>query len=220
MTRYSREDVLSEREFELLLRGARELEEPKRFEALLCLYGTGALGLRAGELAHLDSDWINWPNRMIEIPRYDECTNGVGGGVCGYCRTRAEDYQATHGCSWEEALATRWTPKTETGERSIPFDFDVRVELCIEEIDDRYEHFPKSKATINRRVDDATAASQLELETYPHALRATAATRHASRNVSPYALMSVMGWQDMETARSYIAASDESAARELRSKHR
>lgn len=220
MTRYSREDVLSEREFELLLRGARQLPEPYRFEALLCLYGTGALGLRAGELAHLDSSWLNWPNRMVEIPRFDGCTDGTDNGVCGYCRTRAEDYQATHDCSWDDALETRWSPKTATGERSVPFDFDVRVELCIEEFDDRFDHFPKSRTTINRRINDAIEASRLDLDTYPHALRATAATRHASRNVSPYALMSVMGWQDMETARSYIAASDESAARELRSKHR
>lgn len=86
--------------------------------------------------------------------------------------------------------------------------------------DDNYDRFPKSKATINRRVNDAAEASDIDLDIYPHALRATAGTIHASRNVSPYALMSVMGWKDMQTARQYIIASDESAAREIRSKHR
>lgn len=255
MTRYSREDALTERQLELLIRATRELDPPKDYEARLILNATAKMGLRVGELAHLRSDWVNWHDRMIDIPPFDACEFGTDGGVCGYCRGRARDYLETHNTtideemdslreefgdslgdetlretaeqriaetnlSFEDALEMRWNPKTENSERSIPFDFDVRVQLCIEEFDDRYDRFPKSVATINRRVDAVAEIAGIEGNVYPHALRATAGTIHASRNVSPYALMSVMGWEDMETARSYISASDESAARELRSKHR
>lgn len=220
MTRYSREDVLNERQLVQLLEGARKLNPPKDFEARLVIFASGYMGMRAGEIAHFDTNWIYWPNNMIKIPKYDKCTKGKGGGVCGYCRTRAEDYAETNKVSFDKALKERWTPKTENSVRSIPFDFDPRLELIIEEFNERYDHFPKSKATINRRVNQAKEHSDVDRKIYPHSLRATAATLHASRGVSPYSLMSVMGWVDMETARTYVAASDESAARELRSKHR
>lgn len=254
MTRYSREDALSERQLELLLRGARSLGEPKAFEATLIINCAAKIGLRVGEIAHLRSEWINWHDRLIEIPAYDACEMGKDGGVCGYCRNRARDYQRTHNTtveaelealqeefgdavdeaalreqaedrvaeqnvSFEDALEMRWTPKTSTAERAVPFDHDVRVQLCVEEFDERFDRFPKSVATINRRVDQAAAAAGIESNVYPHALRATAATIHASHAVSPHALMGIMGWADMSTARSYISASEESAARELRSKH-
>ncbi|MFC6720897.1 tyrosine-type recombinase/integrase [Natrialbaceae archaeon GCM10025810] len=221
MPRYSREDVLTERELVLLLEGARKLSPPKDFEARLTLFAAGVLGMRAGEIAHFDTDWIHWPDRMVKIPEYDRCTKGQDGGICGYCRSRVEDYLETHpDTPLEEAIEMRWEPKTPNSVRSIPFDFDVRLELCIEEFDRRYDGYPKSRATVNRRIEEAAQQAGMNGRIYPHSLRATAATIHASRGVSPYALMSVMGWVDMETARTYIRASDESAARELRSKHR
>jgi len=112
-----------------------------------------------------------------------------------------------------------WQPKTEAAVRSIPYDFNTRLQLCVERFFKKYDSFPISKASLNRRVQKAAEESTLQKRIYPHALRATAATTHASRDVSPYALMSVMGWRDMDTARKYVAASDESAARDIRHKH-
>lgn len=220
MVRYSREDVINERQLVQLLEGARKLPDPQDFEARFVIYAAGYLGMRAGEIAHFSTDWIYWPNRMIEIPRYDKCEKGKDGGPCGYCRTRAEDYVESNDVTMEKALEKRWEPKTSASVRSIPFDFDPRIELLIERFADRYDGFPKSKATVNRRVEAAMEESDIDEKIYPHSLRATAATLHASRGVSPYSLMSLMGWVDMETARTYVASSDESAARELRSKHR
>lgn len=99
-------------------------------------------------------------------------------------------------------------------------NFDVRVQLLFEEFDERYDRFPKSKATLNRRVKRVSEVSEVESNIYPHSLRATAAMLHASRDLSPYALMSTMGWETLETARSYLGSSDTSAARELRYKYR
>lgn len=122
--------------------------------------------------------------------------------------------------SYEEVATDWWQPKTTASVRSIPYDLTVRVQLTTEKFFYSYDEMPISKATINRRVNRAAEKSSLNKRIYPHSLRATAATTHASRNVSPYALMSVMGWRDMDTARTYISASDDSAARELRAKHR
>ncbi len=253
MPRYSREDALSERELVLLLRGARELDAPRDYEARLAIMCAARLGMRGGEIIHLSADWINWADRMIEIPAHDPCTKGKD-GRCGYCRHRARDIvetnnvtldearatvQEEHGTdlgdeaveqlaaarvednrSFEEVLEEYWQPKTENAARAIPFDHDVRLQLCIERFAEEYEVYPRSKATMNRRVDAAAEAADLEGRVYPHALRATAATQAASRSVSTHAIMGIMGWATMGTARSYISASGESAARELRSKFR
>lgn len=254
---HSREDTLSERDFERLVAATHDLDDPYDLQCRFVVLLAGTLGMRAGEIAHVHESWVNWSANTIEVPAFDPCTKGVRDGeVCGYCRTRAahhvdatnlsiEDAEAAvreqhdgvdldddtvaelaaqlreaHNITLGDALAERWQPKTPNAVRSIPFDFDVRVQLTIEAFFDRYDGWPRSKCTLNRRVDRAAEAAGLEERVYPHALRATAASLHASRGVSAYALMSVMGWSDISTARAYINASDETAAKEIRSAHR
>lgn len=253
--RYAKDDALSARNVERLLRATRKLDDPFEFEARFCIFASAKLGMRAGEIAHMKSDWINWSTKMIEVPEYDPCTKGKNGGVCGYCRGRVKDRLLTNNLTlpeakeihreafdgdvdedvlnelaaqlceetnitYRDALAERWNPKTPNSVRSIPFDFDVRTEMCIEEFADQYDIFPKSKPTINRRINRVAEAAEIQDRVYPHSLRATSASMHASRGVSPYSLMSIMGWVDITTARSYIQSSDETAAKEIRSKHR
>ncbi|WP_226043536.1 site-specific integrase [Natrinema sp. DC36] len=256
---HSREFALNEREFELLLRGARELKEPFDFEARLVIHLAAKLGLRAGEIAHLRTDWINFYERVIEIPQFDECDFGSDGGVCGYCRGRARDRIETinlsleeakeeirdeHGAdvvddldeatlekmakkkqeetniTMEEALEERWNPKTSAGSRAVPFDFDVRTQMCIEEFADQYDRFPKSRATVNRRINQAAEEAGLEERVFPHALRATSASLLVLHGVSAHSLMAILGWEDISTARVYISSNEQSAANEVRSKHR
>jgi integrase len=253
MVRYSRDDALTEREFVLLLESTNKLKEQKQLETKFILMAAGRLGLRGGEIAHIDESWVNESEKTISVSQQHNCTGGANAGeVCGYCRNRIRDYLETHNVTFEEAMTNVedefdgishnekveiaeqrvsenleiedvvdewWQPKTGAAVRSIPYDFDVRLQLTVERFFDKYDSFAKSKATLNRRVDTVTEKSPIKKSVYPHSLRATAATTHASRNVSPYALMSVMGWRDMDTARTYISASDESAAIELRSKH-
>lgn len=221
MPRYARQDALSEREVVKMLQETWEMEdEDKAFETRLIIHCTARLGLRSGELAHLSSDWIRMRNGTIKIPKFDECRQGKNGGVCGYCRNRARDYaESNQDVSFDDALEMYWNPKTPNAERQIPFDFNIRTELCIEKFYDSYDSFPISKASINRRINDIAKKSDMR-NVYPHALRATAATCHASRDISAYSLMSVMGWKNMETANVYISSSDESAAREIRHKYR
>lgn len=50
----------------------------------------------------------------------------------------------------------------------------------------------------------------------PHGLRATAATRFASRGLDTVALQSMFGWAQLSTAHNYIRRSGENTARAIR----
>lgn len=81
-TNHSYEDGLSDREFERLLDGCKALAAPRDFEArLICLLAR-RLGLRAGEITHLHSDWIDFDRDLASIPQFRDCE-------CGSCRRQA-----------------------------------------------------------------------------------------------------------------------------------
>jgi integrase len=122
--------------------------------------------------------------------------------------------------TYSEVREQCWSPKTENGARKIPFDFDVRIEMLLESFFEEYSEWSKSKATVNRRVKRMKEQSDIEKRIFPHSLRATAASFHAARNISPHALMSIMGWSDIGTARAYINANEEKAQKEIRGKYR
>lgn len=256
MVRSSKQDVLSDREFVQLLEGARNLKGSFSIEARFVIMTAGLMGMRIGEIIHIDESWINSHRRMIEVPEYHDCCGGTNDGeVCGYCRNRANDYVESHNrepeelksqirtnyrrnldedvleemaiekskedsVTFDEALDERWTPKTDNAVRKIPYDFKPRLHLCIDDFIEEFGGWKKSIATAHRRINQAVDESVLDCNVYPHALRATAVSKMASKDVSPFALMSLMGWEDLDTARSYIQSSDESAAKELREKLR
>lgn len=213
-TRHTLQDALSEREFERLLDGCEELSDPHRFEARLICLLAGRLGLRRGEIAHFSTEWLDWDRELLQIPSFDACD-------CGYCRRQARsEARNSDDLSYDNALADRWHPKTAASARVIPFDMSLRVELCIEEFDERYETFPKSTATINRRLQEAFEQSDLNGRVYPHCLRATAASYHSYQGVTPVPLQAMMGWSDLATAQKYIRISGTETARAIRKAHR
>jgi integrase len=133
---------------------------------------------------------------------------------------QASELQAEVNISMEDATAKQWQPKTKRSARTVPFDFDVRVKLALEAFFTIFDAWEKSAATVNRRINRLEDISPVNTRLYPHALRATAASYHASRDISIHSLMSIMGWSDPSTARSYVNANPDQAAREIRSKHR
>jgi integrase len=298
VTTHSRELALDEREFELLVEGARRIDDDLRsLEALFVVFVGGRLGLRAGEIAHMQSDWIDYRRRMINIPYHEPCEKGRYGGICGYCRSQADQrveynamtlaearldvlrnefgrnlpgsirnqMQATHVAhvkgTLEEDTLTRqlehllenaptvedaddllaslnevardhreeetvtqetaesqmWTAKTESAERSVPFDHDPRAEIFIERYFDRFDEWTRSRQAVNRRVTEALqAADELaESATHPHGLRATAATHLAARGIPALSMQAMFGWSDLTTARDYVASSPENTQRQL-----
>lgn len=229
----------------------------------------GRLGLRAGEFAHIDEEWVDFYAGMIEIPEQDPCTNGEDGGPCGYCRSlaksvakhatpsieeaklhlleqgqlvdfgmtyqelsavfdaydsnhipeeeidvhvddalaighsghrdphdtyeglcdRAQKQRERHNVTVEEAIQQYWVPKAEAAAQEVPFDFSSTTVMAVEDFFDYVDRYPNSRTTVNRRIDDALLAADLDKNyTSPHGLRATAATFHAGRGLDlfPY----------------------------------
>lgn len=219
VTRHCKQDALDDREFELFLEGARSLPEPRSFDARLIALLAGRLGLRAGEIAHMRESWINERKNRIEIPRYQECTKGKNGGLCGYCIQQCQQMaNADTPTTYEEAKETMWSPKTRNAVRAIPFESSTRAEIMIKRYFERYDEYQASRTSINRRVTNAAkAAPELSHEDiYPHCLRATCASFLAARGLDVYALQGMMGWERLKTAEVYIQKSGEHTARKLR----
>ena len=216
--RHSREDALSDREYQLFLEGCDRMRDyygqHARFVALMA----GRLGMRRAEIAHMSEEWVDYRRNMIIIPRHHKCTKGENGDVCGSCKQAARRI-AENGSdlTYAEALETRWAGKTDAAAREIPFDHDARAQLCLERFFDKYDEYPCSCQSINRRVKKAAElADELDAEdVYPHCLRATAATTLAARGMDFLPLKAMMGWADLSTAMCYISNSGENTARAL-----
>lgn len=198
----------------MLLEGATLLDERYRLETRFILLLGGRLGMRAGEICHLTEDWLDWDRSMINIPHYEPCE-------CGYCREQAKQKTEWNDIGFDAAMKKRWCPKTDRGSRAIPFDFSPRVELVIDRFFDRHDEFYLSRKTVNRRVKRAAEkAEKLDPErTYPHCLRSTAATYHASRGLKAIQLQALLGWEEVETAQKYVKLTGEHTARALRNAH-
>lgn len=221
-TRNSSDDALEPREFQLLLEATYELDDHYDIESRLIVLLAGRLGLRAGEIVHMKSSWVDDRRGMIEIPNHEPCTKGRDGGPCGYCRQLArqqEDYNDD--IDAEEAMAERWTPKTPSAARSVPFTFNPKIEIVLERYFSRFDEFQTSKSGINRRLNRCVErVDELDGDNiYPHCLRATAATYHASRGLDAISLQSMMGWADLQTAHRYVKRSGERTKNALRAAH-
>lgn len=221
MTRHTSESALSDSQFEDLFDAALELDDQFVAETTMILIAGGRLGLRAGEIAHLDEAWVNWERSLIEIPAYWPCEKGRHGGVCGYCKKQAEQAVGyADELTMEEALEQRWNPKTSNSARAVPFDFNQRVESVVEAFFGEFDHYESSRASINRRVDRVLEAAGYPKDAcFPHALRATAATWHAYRGVDAVPLQALFGWADLATAQKYIRVSGGATQRALRDAH-
>jgi integrase len=154
--------------------------------------------------------WIDWRNKMLTIPSYQECD-------CGHCRSSKKQMADVNGGEAEDYDA--WTPKTDAAIRSIPFDFEPRVEIVFEDFFDKYDEYPHSQQSVNRRVNRAADEINYNQRLYPHALRATAASYHVYNDISPTSLQTVMGWANLSTSVNYISNDSEAAAKEVRRIH-
>lgn len=237
--RHTKEDALTGREFERLVQATYSLDgDYFERECRLVLFLAGRLGMRAGEIAHMKREWIDWDNQRICIPTYEDCQDGRDGGICGHCKQAATqmatirtenalaedgidpdavDYTEPEFSEYvvepEEFFSQMWSPKTENASRDIPYgEASTRAAFAIEEYFDYYDEFEASRNVVNRRVDRvAEAAEDLGPDdVYPHALRSTAASYYADRGLSARDLKSLFGWAQFSTAIAYI---EESPAR-------
>lgn len=219
-TRHSKDDALDTREFELLVEGSYRLDDDYfELESRLVVFLAGRLGMRAGEIAHMREDWIDWRRDMIVVPRHQHCLKGRDGGICGHCRMAAEQMvEHNAGLSLADAEAMLWSPKTEAASREIPLDASTRAKIAVERYFERFDEFEASRSVVNRRVTRAAEAADVldAADVYPHCLRATAATHLANHGVDIVTLQSMMGWSDFQVAQHYLASSGERTQRALR----
>jgi len=91
VARHSKEKALSEKEFEKMMMNIEQIDDSwyrncTRFVVTMA----GRLGMRAGEIAHMTEEWVDFKNGMIEIPEQEPCTKSINGDACGYCRSLAK----------------------------------------------------------------------------------------------------------------------------------
>lgn len=214
---HSKEDALTDRQFELLLEATYDMGSYQGLEARFIILAAGRLGLRAGEITHMRESWLDRRRNMIVVPPHQDCEKGKDGGIGGYCQQQAEQ-RLNHNPEMclEEALAHSWEPKTSAAAREVPFDAHPRAELVVERYFDRFDRFQVSRSTLGRRVKKAADISGLDGRIYAHCLRATAASYFAARGLDVVALQSMFGWASLQTAHAYIRRSGENTARAIR----
>lgn len=245
-TRHSREDAVETKTFEFLVEATYEMDEYYGIQCRFVLFMAGRLGMRAGEIAHMDDSWLDPRRKMICIPRHDPCEKGRDGGICGQCRsnvvqkcdvrtgevyddrharlTSRDEFEPGGGVASgsvipeSELAETAWAAKTDAAAREIPFDSVVRAGLAVDRFFEHFDAFPHSQSAVNRRVDRMARQAQgiEEGDVYPHALRASAATFWADHGLNAHSLKGLMGWSQLSTARNYISDSSERTASAMR----
>jgi len=183
---HSKENVLSERELKELLNFAEDISD----ELFITL--AGYEGMRIGEIAHMESSWVNFQDRYIDIPATKKCD-------CCDCKAYRDGV---------------WSPKTQYGVRKIP----IRVEAIdvIERYFRAYRRVGCSRQTIFNHIKAVAKKTTITKRVYPHSLRATAATSWGEMGVSAPTLCYIMGWNDIEIANNYVKSTEESALQEIR----
>lgn len=207
--RSSRDDAISEVEFQHLMSVAEEIEGNLGLQSRFLLICLGRLGLRAGELSHMKESWVDWEKKHLKIPQHDPCK-------CGYCKVMAkQECQHNDDLTYEKAMENRWHPKTRNSARTIPLSFNQEIIETFKDFFSVYTEFPLSRIGINRRLNLIIDKSDLGKSIYPHSLRATAAMWHAYKGASAFVLQAIMGWSTLQTALDYIRLAGGEAENEL-----
>jgi len=211
------ESALSQDEFERLLEGARSLEPLYDLQAEFVILLSGRLGMRRGEITHLEKDWVDQENERIHVPQHEPCKMGKDGGLCGLCRNAAKQMADINDVPFEEVAGLYWKAKTSEAERDIPYGWSDQCKNIINEFFDEFDGYYASASSITRRVEDSLEAAEgLDSDdTTPHGLRATAASYHASRGLNVWGLQGFMGWAYPQTAQHYVVYEGERIEKSL-----
>ena len=190
-------DVVTLSQFRKMLRTAARIDDRQESIAVFFfLVMMGRLGLRVGEVIHMEESWYDPDRSVISIPPRSSCD-------CGLCRHYARQYAKKHDRDFEDVLEEYWKVKDGS-------DRDVNVptrrdRLIIELYFDTIPYTTVSYSTINRRVKKiAELTDGVDPDrVYPHMLRATAATHLTWSDIRPPALDQQFGWQDEKTKERY-----------------
>jgi integrase len=146
-------------------------------------------GMRIGEVQHLRQSWLDWDKGIIIIPARQQCS-------CYECR------------KWRNHI---WTPKTQAGQRSLLIV--PELEPYLRQLGDGVN---RSRQALEQRFERVRQRSGLHKVCYPHALRASFATRLSEAGISAPSLCYLLGWESLQTAESYIQSSMKRAHSEFK----
>lgn len=164
---------------------------------LLCHWG-----LRASEAGHFNRSWIergSAPATFV-VPLHCGCLRCAASG-------RAWRHTPGRAASTMQRIERgEFTPKTDYGYRRIPYG-RAPPEL-VRAIDDYltdHEGLYVSRQAVWRLVKRWLVDAGMAYDrSFPHALRATAATRLADEGQDVFAIMGVLGWRNFNVASRYI----------------
>ncbi|MFC2032360.1 tyrosine-type recombinase/integrase [Chloroflexota bacterium] len=74
----------------------------------------------------------------------------------------------------------------------------------------------RSRQALEQRFERIRQRSELRKVCYPHALRATFATKLAEQGISAPSLCYLMGWESLQTAEAYVQSSMKRAHSEFK----
>ena len=146
-------------------------------------------GLRIGEVAHLKPSWLDWEKGVIIIPSRQKCG-------CYECK------------KFRDGI---WTPKTRAGQRALVITPALKPYLSQLPV----VGINRSRRALEQRFDRIRRRSGLSKVCYPHACRATFATRLAAHGISAVSLCYLMGWESLDTAEHYVQSSMKLAHQEF-----
>jgi len=189
-------DVITSTQYRQMLKTAAQIDDRHESIAIFFyLVMMGRLGLRVGEVIHMQRSWYDPERSVISIPPHEPCD-------CGLCRHYARQYAKSHGLEFEDVLENYWQVK-DGSDRDVTVP-TARDRAIIELYFDAVPYTEVSYSTINRRLKKVAELSGAAPEhTYPHMLRATAATHLIWSGMRPPALDYQFGWEDEKTKERY-----------------
>lgn len=190
-------DVVTLSQFRKMLRTAARIDDRQESVAIFFfLVMMGRLGLRVGEVIHMEESWYDPDRSVISIPPHLSCD-------CGLCRHYARQYAKKHDLDFEDVLEEYW--KVKDGSHRDVHVPTRRDRLIIELYFDIVPYTTVSYSTVNRRVKKIAELTDGvdPARVYPHMLRATAATHLTWSGIRPPVLDQQFGWQDEKTKERY-----------------
>lgn len=116
----------------------------------------------------------------------------------------------------EKDEKTGFTAKSDAAARTIPFKNLVKAAKVIPNYFEFNSDIPVASRTVYNRVQKWASEAGVTTRVYPHALRATAATKFAEAGMSGQGLREIMGWESLKTAKRYIESTGRAAEKFLK----
>ncbi len=189
VVRSSREDIINPYEERLLLANCNDLMD--NIAVRFPLY----LGLRLGEIQHCKLGWFEQREKLLSLPTRQIC-DCAKGSPCYECR---------------KYRGGIWSPKTAAGIRVLLVP--PTVEPYLLQIGNGLNCSRQCLEVRFRKIKRRAGLGYKSL--YLHAISGTYATRLAESDISSISMMSLMGWDTLQSSEAYVKSSMHHAHAEL-----